>query len=251
MAEVRKPECVALGVWALAGLGAAIALVNLLLAYLHLSRSGGSPEEWAKLEDYLATQLPAVLGLLGGFVFGLWKLAMTRSKKGEVPSNAPEEPQIPEGPRPGPDSVKNLPAHQVAATPEPMSPDATPGHTTSAVPAPAAVGDAVSGAPRLTASPRRRIRSIILWMGVAVILLTVLRPPWVSKASYSGARWEEPTGWHSLFSPPEVKPPHSARIDWDRLFLIWIATGVVVAVGLYTTRGISSPPRHKEDRSWW
>lgn len=84
---------------------------------------------------------------------------------------------------------------------------------------------------------------ICLWIGIGLIVLAGLLPPWVEVYDYGQVQTGKAIGHAWLFDPPE--PEYSdvgVHLDYGRLFLIWL---VIVGV----TGGAIASFRHWQPQS--
>src|SRR3989442_7551957 len=93
-----------------------------------------------------------------------------------------------------------------------------------------------------------RLKKGFLLMGFAMMLPREFSPPWVrlSSSAYPAPRGgspteiqkKEPAGYALIFDPPKAAPmvdryfAESVKIDFERLFVQWILTGLVVGAAL-------------------
>lgn len=75
----------------------------------------------------------------------------------------------------------------------------------------------------------KRQRKIIV-VGVVVIMMMGIFPPWKLTLNSHKFRDQEPAGYRLLINPPESEGWYSAEIDLTRLLVQWIL--VVIGTGL-------------------
>lgn len=82
-------------------------------------------------------------------------------------------------------------------------------------------------------SPRKKL----LCVGLAVIILMGIFPPWVSVLHGGRVHIEKPAGYAFVFSSPTTAGPrYGVRIDLTRLFLQWVIVAFVVGGGPVITK---------------
>lgn len=84
-----------------------------------------------------------------------------------------------------------------------------------------------------------RNQRIALGIGVAVIVLASLFPPWVRSYSFSSreGRIEQPEGYHFLLSGPSgLRGIDSARVDYGRLGIQYVIIAAVTATAIVFVR---------------
>ena len=82
-------------------------------------------------------------------------------------------------------------------------------------------------------SPKQKT---ILWIGIVLIVIMGLYPPWIITGSWQGGQTENPGGYYFLTNPPtpdykETTGIPGAKVDFSRLVIQWIIV-VVIAGGL-------------------
>ena len=74
----------------------------------------------------------------------------------------------------------------------------------------------------------------ILMIGIGVIVLMCLIPPWNVSVTYKSQKMSRPTGYSLIFTPPAFKGKYAiVSIGFDRLFVQFIAAAFVTAGGIY------------------
>ena len=77
-----------------------------------------------------------------------------------------------------------------------------------------------------------KYRRTIVWLGVAVVLLMILYPPWVFEVSRSGAVIRVEEQYSLLFYPPDIQ----YHIDLTRLFLQSMPIIIIIIAALWVSR---------------
>ena len=78
---------------------------------------------------------------------------------------------------------------------------------------------------------------IVLWIGVGLIVLMCLFPPWVRVLRMSGGTLREGYGYHCVFMPPPLNNKRwSPYLDTSRLIIQCITVAVLTGAGIYTLR---------------
>lgn len=81
-------------------------------------------------------------------------------------------------------------------------------------------------------------RRIVIFAGLAIIVLMGLFPPWTFTFTSQGIYSEEPGGYFSIVSPPTKKedsPRHGVKIDMSRLIVQCAITVSAAGLGLLVT----------------
>lgn len=86
-------------------------------------------------------------------------------------------------------------------------------------------------------------QKIIAWIGVIMIFMMSLIPPWKMIADEPSVSQEFPAGYHPIFAPPlpDEEDPYSPVLDLTRLGVQWITMLFIMAAALYIT--------HEKDES--
>ncbi len=74
-------------------------------------------------------------------------------------------------------------------------------------------------------------QKICLWLGICLIVLIGLFPPWVRGGTLLTPN---DAGYHFIFTPPKVRSMECSRIDISRLFVQWVMVASITG-GLVTT----------------
>lgn len=79
---------------------------------------------------------------------------------------------------------------------------------------------------------------IISIIGVTVVFLMGLIPPWKTVDTSSMTTREMPAGYYFIFAPPEPDEEEllGVELDMSRLAVQWITTLFVIAAALYLTQ---------------
>lgn len=80
--------------------------------------------------------------------------------------------------------------------------------------------------------PLSKYRRTIVWLGVTVVLLMILYPPWVFEVSRSGAILRVDEQYSLLFYPPDIQ----YHIDLTRLFLQSVPIMIIIIGTLWVSR---------------
>ena len=76
----------------------------------------------------------------------------------------------------------------------------------------------------------------LIVVGVAIIILMGLFPPWKYTFNYKTAFSEEPAGYGFLLSPPKKKEEsvtHGIELDMTRLCVQWIIVSLAAGLGVF------------------
>jgi len=77
-------------------------------------------------------------------------------------------------------------------------------------------------------------QKIVVWVGVAIVLLMGIVPPWKHQIRISEKVTFEPAGYGFIFSPPKPKAhqgaPNRPYIQFSRLLLQWALVAVIAGV---------------------
>ncbi len=90
-----------------------------------------------------------------------------------------------------------------------------------------------------------------LWIGIIVIVLMGLFPPWIIPSSSEGIKYRIDRGYKILFSPVEIQIPKTevafsaATLDMHRLCIQWFMVAVITG-GLVCT--FKNRPKDKEKK---
>lgn len=84
----------------------------------------------------------------------------------------------------------------------------------------------------------------IIVIGVVVIILMAIFPPWTHTYRYKTAYSNEPAGYRFIFYPPDKKSKvnsmaHGIELDITRLCVQWIIFSMVTGLGVF----LSSKPK--------
>ncbi len=80
----------------------------------------------------------------------------------------------------------------------------------------------------------------VLWVGIGLILLMCLFPPWLGIVNYRGIKTREEYGYRCIFSPPPgVLTEESSLtiyLNTSRLVVQCVAIALLTGAGIYTLR---------------
>lgn len=76
----------------------------------------------------------------------------------------------------------------------------------------------------------------IIWIGIAVVVLMCIFPPWIRVIELEGSRAYHSIGYHFLLAPPKSKGIESYSIDLGRLIIQCVIVSLITGGLLYTLR---------------
>lgn len=76
-------------------------------------------------------------------------------------------------------------------------------------------------------------RRTIVWLGIVIVLLMILYPPWIFEVSKGGAVYRIDEKYGLLFSPPDI----GYHIDSVRLFLQCAPIIIILFFSLWISKG--------------
>ncbi len=76
----------------------------------------------------------------------------------------------------------------------------------------------------------------IIWIGIAVVVLMCIFPPWIRVIELEGSRAYRSIGYHFLLAPPKSKGIESYSIDLGRLIIQCVIVSLITGGLLYTLR---------------
>ena len=90
----------------------------------------------------------------------------------------------------------------------------------------------------------------IVIIGVVLLFLSVLFPPWILSTKGPGPATELPHGYAFLFTMPEPDSPTvTLRVDFKRLLLQWVILGGGLAAALWREKRRRNAAGTRPDRS--
>lgn len=85
----------------------------------------------------------------------------------------------------------------------------------------------------------------LIIIGVVVIILMGIFPPWTYTFKYKTANSSEPAGYGFILSPPAKKSkalPHGIELDVTRLCVQWLIVSFATGLGVFLT----SEPKNRD-----
>ena len=83
-----------------------------------------------------------------------------------------------------------------------------------------------------------RKQKTFLWIGIAVIVLMGIFPPWISKVEILNSTNQRNAGYGCILNPPTTNSPTwYVRIDTSRLSVQWVVIAVITSGLILTFKG--------------
>ena len=76
----------------------------------------------------------------------------------------------------------------------------------------------------------------LLQIGLPVMVLMGLVPPWTATLHYQSIHWQRSAGYSLIFEPPKAEGLYSVTIDFGRLLVQWAAVSFVIGGGIFYFR---------------
>jgi hypothetical protein len=93
-----------------------------------------------------------------------------------------------------------------------------------------------------------QVQKKFVLIGIAVMVLMCLVPPWTKTFHYKDAHMEWPADYALIFAPPEVEALETVAMDFGRLFVQCAAVGLVIGGGVFHFREAGQNRNEKASR---